>query len=177
MARSAQTSTTRRRKGKGGGRPSELTDEKRKLIVNALRTTLCSLEDAGWLADISPRTVARWRSEGEKDDANNRRTPERQFWHETSKALAEGRVLLAGRAVKNTAWDGTLAMKILERRDPKNWAARKEGDTAPPIAPAASPRERVIQRLDAIEQRMSDAARSGVAPVPATPDSVLPKQK
>lgn len=171
MARGAQRPSTRRRKGKGGGRPSELTDEKRKTIVNALRTSLCSLEDAGWLAGISPRTITRWRKEGESDDGLGRDTPERTFWRETETALAEGRFLLAGRAFKNTAWDARLALTILERRDPKNWGAKQTVDVKLPTPPAASPRDRIMDRLDAIEARIRQAESAGVVPA----DSVSTK--
>jgi hypothetical protein len=163
---------TRRR---GKGRPSELTPLALQKIVAALRNQ-SPLSDAAWVGGVSPRTVERWRKDGEADEVNGRDTPERKFWRETSIAIAEGRVVLAGRNFAMARFDGHLAMKILERRDPLNWTPKKDVGDATPTAPE-SPRKAFLARLAAIEERLAEARRAGIETTSSVDESGEKKSK
>lgn len=170
--KSAPSPTRRRRRG----RPTtELAPEALAKLLAALRRGL-PLSDAAWLGGISPRTATRWRLDGEKDDANGRDTPEREFWRASSTAVAEGRALLTGWAFSLARFDGHLAVKLLERRDPLNWGVKQELAVTP-TTPPVSPRTRLLARLDAIEDRITMAKRQGIAHGVEPPQNAAPTEK
>jgi hypothetical protein len=172
--KSAPSPTRRRRRG----RPTtQLGEQERGKLLTALRRGL-PLSDAAWLGGISPRTAQRWRLDGEKDDANGRDTPERAFWRDTSTAIAEGRALLASWAFSLARYDGHLAVKLLERRDPTHWGPKQELAVTTPTAPV-SPRSKLLARLDAIEDRMKLAQRQGIGHdvAPENPGATGPAER
>lgn len=167
MGAKSAASTKRRRRT---GRPNKnVSPDQLQKIVAALRTAV-PIADAAWLGDVSPRSCYRWLAEGEKDDQLSRDTPERSFWRTISRAIAEGRALLSSRAFSQSRWDGNLALKILERRDAKNWGLKQEVEVKD-VTPPASPRGRLAARMTEIETRMDRAQRAGLE---HRPDEPLP---
>lgn len=157
-------------KRRRAGRPKQLLDaENRQRILAALRKAI-PLSTACWLGGISDRTASRWRLEGEKDEQKGRDTQERQFWRETSTAIAEGKALLAGWAFQSARFDGHLAVKLLERRDQREWAAKQELEP-PDTTPLQSPRSSLLRRMDEIEKRLRQAREAGVEPPRDAPGS------
>lgn len=142
--------------GDKGGRPSALTPEVRKKIVDALRVGVSRSAAAG-LAGISHRTLA---------DACKRTDdvePFASFRADVEAAEATAQARLSGGLFKAALEDPKLAQWYLERRWPEEWARRTvethDVKVAPPgwVSPEELERasEELHRRLGLAAERMA----------------------
>lgn len=141
--------TTKRRGGRG--RPSSLTAETLQEIERTL-LNLGSYDDAAIAGGIHPRTFERWLAKGEREAAESRSTDHANFYRLVVGANRKIKALLTGRVLHGSRSDPYLALKILQSRFVE-WAPRSRIVDETPPAPKASPRERLLARIAAIEER------------------------
>lgn len=148
--------TTRPPNGKPG-RPSALTETTTKLFTQAL-LSLNTIDDAFVIAGIHPSTGHRWIAKGKKASAGEYR----DFYEAVEEARAKAKALLVGKVVVAGRSDANMALKILERRYPKEWARTQklEVDDKTPPGKREGMRDRLMASLDQIEKRLT-------APTPA----------
>lgn len=145
------------------GRPSSLSPDTIKVIVSAIHN-LVSYEDAALLAGIHASTFQRWKAQGIADQKAGKTSDHRDFYEQLERANATARSLLAARVMVRSRTDPHLALKILERRDPKNWGLRTTVDVND-VTPSKkeSPLDKLMNRLDRMADRQASAIAAGVA--------------
>lgn len=145
------------------GRPSSLSPETIQTIVTAIRS-LVSYEDAAQLAGIHASTFQRWKAKGISDQKAGKTSDYRNFYEQLELANAQARSLLAARVMARSRTDPHLALKILERRDPKNWGLRTTVDVND-VTPTKkeSPLDKLLSKLDRMSDRQASAVAAGVA--------------
>lgn len=127
-----------RRKKRGPGRPSKLTDPVRERIMNTIR---CggSFRMAALAAGIGETTFQRWKSKGEAWDA----PPEyRRFFEELKQAEAEGNAARVAIVMKAARTDWKAAGWLLERRLPELFSIKYQMEVGVP-----SPQETLAEVL------------------------------
>lgn len=143
--------------GDKGGRPSALTPEVRKKILDALRVGASRPAAAG-LAGISARTLRDWMAKS--DDVE----PLASFRVAVEAAEATAQARLSGGIFKAALEDPKLAQWYLERRWPEEWARRTVETHDVKVAPPGwvSPEE--LERASSeLERRLGLAAGRMVA--------------
>ena len=103
------------------GRPTELTPETAKRIIDAIRlgnyaTVACAL------AGVDDSTYYRWLERGEdKADGTPGEEPFREFRDSIKRAEAEAEAMAVGTLVVASRNSANDAIRFLERRFPKRW--------------------------------------------------------
>lgn len=116
-----------------GGRPSELTPERREKILNAIKVG-CTREAAAMLGGVGVTTLYRWLQKGRTARAGDYR----EFWQAVQEAEAQAELVLIARVRQASATHWKAAAWILERRHPRRWGRRDRmtlaGDRHAPLA-------------------------------------------
>lgn len=156
-----QTRATTREPSGRGGRPSSLSEETKRVFTSAL-LSLHTVEDAATLAGIDVSTVHRWIASGRKAE----RGMYREFYDAVENAKAKAKGSLVSKVVVEARKDPKLALKVLERRYPKEWGVTRklELEDKTPANKRAGIRDRLEGMLDQIEKRLT-------APPPAPVDT------
>lgn len=137
------------------GRPSMLTDETRNRLRLAL-LDLNTLEDAARFAGISSTTLHRWLATGRQQT----RGEYRELWDEVQDALSAAKRQLVRPVMKAARTDAKVALEVLARRFPKEWARTQKvelDDKSSSRTKREGVRDRVVASLEKIEQRLSTA--------------------
>lgn len=147
--------TTRPPNGKPG-RPSALTAETSKLFRQAL-LSLNTIDDSFVLAGIHPSTGHRWLAKGRKANSGEYR----DFYEAVEDAKARAKMTLVKKVNDAGRADPKMALKILERRYPKEWALlrRLEMEDKTPPSKREGMRDRVLTQLEQIEKRLVERAQ------------------
>jgi hypothetical protein len=170
MASRPTRATTKEPTGKPG-RPSALTEETTNLFTQAL-LSLNTLEDAALLAGVDYSTIARWMAKGRKARSGEYR----EFYEAAEGAKTRAKALLVATVSVAGRKDAKMALKILERRHPKEWAVTRKlelEDKTPP-SKRTGIRERLLSQLERIEERLAKPnplaalAAAGAAAPPST---------
>ena len=137
-----------------GGRPTKLTPETQKKIVDAIKAGNY-METAAAYAGINKETLHRWLKEGERAKSGKKR----EFSNSVQKALAEAEVrdvVTIGKAAEQN-WQA--AAWRLERKFPARWGRKDKmnlehtGKEGGPIE-VSSPRKQIASRIDGIAARL-----------------------
>lgn len=145
-----------KRNGKRG-RPSSLTEDTKRLIRAELLNT-GTYEEAAIAGGIHPSTFERWLAQGSRDFAADKFSDYRDFYELVCKANRDIKNLLRGRVITASRNNPMIALKILERRWPKEWGLKIDVSDVTP-KPKSSPRDSVMKKIAQIEERQSAAER------------------
>lgn len=153
--------TTREPNGRPG-RPSSLSEQTSKLFQQSI-LSLNTIEDAATIAGVDYSTVARWMKKGRSAS----RGEYRDFYEAVESAKARAKAVLVKKVVDHGRADPKMALKILERRYPKEWALlrRLEMEDKTPVSKREGIRDRVVAQLDQIAKRLEERAHRTPAPV------------
>ena len=110
------------------GRPSKLTEETRKTLINALIAG-CSIKESCTYADISESTYKGWSERAQADLEAGRDNEYTTFLSEVIRAREMSKPRLIGIISKAAEQDPRIALAILERRYPKEWGRREYVET------------------------------------------------
>lgn len=139
------------------GRPSKLTPEVKKRLLDAIRAGNY-YETACTYAGITYRTFRNWMERGEQAKSGEFF----QFFHEVTRAEAEAEVRLVAQWQAQAGQDWRAARDLLARRHPERWAGRERlehtGEGGGPIELDFDPREELLRRIDRIASRRSEDA-------------------
>jgi transposase len=140
-----------------GGRPSKLTPEVKKRLLDAIRAGNY-FEPACVYAGITYRTFRNWMERGEEAKSGEYF----QFFHEVTRAEAEAEARMVAQWQAQVPNDWRAAKDFLARRYPDRWANRDKhelmGDGGGPIEVDFDPREELLRRIDRIAARSSESA-------------------
>ena len=110
------------------GRPSKLTDDTRERLFNAL-LGCCTIRDACAYAGIGVTTFEVWKERGEADLKAGKHTEFTKFLKQCQDVIEMAKPRLILLLSKGAQKDPKLALTILERRYPKEWAHREYVET------------------------------------------------
>lgn len=135
------------------GRPSALTPETLILMRGAL-LALNTIDDSFRVAGIHPSTGYKWLKAGR----NARSGEYREFFEQVEDARTQAKAILVGKVAEGARGNPKLALEVLARRWPEEWAKRLkiEDDSTPGAKKKREGvRDRVAGQLDRIEKRMN----------------------
>lgn len=113
-----QATTTKAERNKGG-RPTKLTPETHKAIVDMVKAG-CYAETAARQAGIDPATYYRWMADGDKQTTGIYH----EFRESVKNAEAHGEAYAVLQVRSQMAGDWKAAMTYLERKFPERWGRR-----------------------------------------------------
>lgn len=108
--------------GAKGGRPSKLTETKKRRYLEALRTG-ATIKSACEVSGLIYDTVQDWMQRGKGEHPTRKPLPEYvQFVQDSTRAIADAEMILLSRINTASSHDWRAAGWILERRHPGRWA-------------------------------------------------------
>jgi hypothetical protein len=99
-------------------RPTKFTRDRQDLILQALRTTGCTLRGAAAAGGVSHGILSEWLKRGREAESG----PYRIFYDQVQEAIAASESLLAGKVAAAADRDWKAAAWLLERRFPHLYA-------------------------------------------------------
>ena len=136
-------------KGKGAGRPTKCTPDRRKTILMHVRNGL-PMKHAALMAGVGERTVYQWLSKA----ADQPRSVYAQFAQDLERAHAESVVALVARVAEAGQTDWRAATWLLTRRAPAEFMdPGKRAELAAAQARAEVARAEADRKVRYIEQR------------------------
>ncbi len=140
------------------GRPISLTPEVHRRIVAALRLGLSRSAAAG-VGGIAARTMREWLARGEKGEE-----PFDAFLEAVEVAEGKAQARITGGLIKAAVADPRVAMWLLERRYPAEWARRTVEVQDVSISSGMVSAEQLQEAAARLEERLGTTAGEASEP-------------
>lgn len=138
------------------GRPSKLTPERKKRLLDAIRAG-SYYEPACTYAGVDYSTFRRWMQKGEEAKSGQYR----EFYEAVIEAEAQAEVRVVGHWQNQIPHDWRAAKDFLSRRYPERWASRETLELNGGVQIGLfdeDPRDELLRRMDRIAARSDEAA-------------------